>query len=180
MSDFRASNGVAVSRDQDGRVRTTFSSIRSDIVPSRAAALAEFFEHDKDESFGRWRAPRPLREFVVYPGSDFDTALVLHEPSGAMTTIARQEVDDAEAEGFSDEAKVARQYFIEADKTRRWQDSVEGELWALRFGVDPEEIVVVRRGDHFAAVDTNEYFTSVGVTAPEITGGRRVWPEVQA
>lgn len=183
MGEFKASNGLIVKRFPD-RVSVleshgldgSLSVLGGDI----ADALREFFQHERDELLGRWRA-EPGSDHVVYRVPDLNDSdgqyiRVVDEREGVVFGMWEEALG---AVGAPDEFKAtARAYFDAHPEPKPWHDAKPGEVWLVtkddtegEFAAVVSDPVVTGRTSFDAAA------ISFPVNDLRITAGRRIWPE---
>lgn len=188
MSKFEASNGVSVRaidtsigvrfavRDSDpdnAPGSTKPESVESWLDPRQVQALRELFQHERDTELGRWRWPENP-DYVVYPRPDGYVRVVC-EVDGTSDSFLRQ---DTVNPSTLIPVMVARAYFEAHPEPKPWHDAKPGEVWALTtdaesgehaWGVDPDY-----RGGRFVYIGG---LSNLPTDHPDITAGRRIWPE---
>lgn len=172
MSTFVASNTTTISKDNESLEAVLGNGVCL-LQPWTVKALREFFQHERDEELGRWRWPdTPV--YVVYRDSD-NSVLVFDETNGRSEQYARWE-----AELLEDGA--AFDYFAAHPEPKPWERAKPGEIWELTAeGVERQYAAIASRdftGDavYLFPVD-DAYAPKLGLRAPVITDGRRIWPE---
>lgn len=176
MKYFTSSNDVAISMSPDGHLSATPRSETSGdstalMLPVHMEALREFFRAEEDERLGRWRWPENP-DYVVYPKEDglFE---VLRESTGLVLTSTVS----GNAPFKDEHAQAARAFLAAHPEPKPWHDAKPGEVWALKFGVSDEEVLVQAKDAFFVNLGVDRWFDTTGRRAPEITAGRRIWPE---
>lgn len=172
MGTFTASNGIVVDRDVHGCA--TARGINS--LRDETQALREFFLAERDQELGRWRCPENPN-YVVYPKSDNPRYVKVLNESDGLTDAVHAESPEIEGR---ESHRVASAYFAAHPVPKPWHDAKPGEVWVLSTGAEGE--------DHAWTVDPDfgtARFVYVGglsnlpVDHPDITDGRRIWPEVE-
>lgn len=179
---FKASNGVEI-RDAGWRLefrRGSESEWRAVGDPSPGSfdpgfligdALAEFFQHKRDEELGRWRWPENP-DYVVYPqhpegGGRPDSFRVLQESTGYTWSYDLEHLGDTEGVPWD----AARAYFDAHPEPKPWHYAKPGEAWIIT--VDGKDYAVVSGESNF--FESSEFCWRH--SDPEITAGRRIYPE---
>jgi hypothetical protein len=182
MNEFTASNGYYVIRNG-----ATFgidrSRERAETLAYKAggywlgqgedAALAEFFQHERDEHLNRWRwSENP--DYVVYPFSS-NSVSVIRETPYTTWTVNRAAAGSANVEPW----RCAQAYFDAHPEPKPWHDAKPGEVWELTIGAGVRRVFV--HDDESAAIGDRAAITPDGkfveLDSPDITAGRRIWPE---
>lgn len=187
MDTFTASNGGIVNVFPSGRMtitdhtieRLTENAVRTgrtafldaEMVPT----LREFFRAERDEELGRWRYPED-HEWIVYPDGEDQLGnrhvITFWEKNGRRDSIYEDAIPGT-LWGI-----VARAYFEAHPERKPWEDAKPGEVWALT--VDGVESAF------YPSKSMERIFTPVAPSTgnpgtpfdwPEITDGRRVYPE---
>ena len=139
-----------------------------------AAALREYFQHERDQELGRWRDPEnPDR--LVYP-IDGEAVRVTNETDGEAVLVTRKHLDRClVADAFP--CDLARRYFDAhpEPKPKPWEDAEPGEVWALTRKGNEFAALVVHWGEGTLLFNWNEDWCSIN--DPTIRAGRRIWPE---
>ena len=177
MEKFTASNGMVI-RATPGIGATYVLKLESDktvvyyLDGYSYAALREFFQHERDTELGRWRWPEDPGH-VVYKIAD-GKFRVLKESTGYSGSITKLAAEEFSATW--DGAAVLA-YIAAHEPPRPWLDAKPGEVWLVtRGGFD--DVVKVReklRATLFEAVYDDG--VAYSVCSPEISAGRRIWPE---
>ena len=170
--NFVASNGIEVCVDGgDVWLRAKEGYYFPDDVEFRHGspsdeALAEYFQHKKDEELGRWRdTEKP--EFVCYPYEDPQWVTVIDEKFGSHYAYNRSEIRKS---AESAPRMVAARYFAAHPPVNPWEEAKEGEVWVITHeGV--EGPAIVSDDEHFESPD----YVS-GIYNKAITAGYRIWP----
>jgi len=174
MSDSK----IQIEDMRDGTLRATYGGgigLTKTIPEVEAEALREYFQAERDEQLGWWRASP---EFGVRP-RDGDGVIgsrsvtVLNERLGITTTV--WEGDDSRS-GYG---MAARAYFDAHPKPKPWLDAKPGEAWVIEVGGVERAATVIRYGSGAAfswGSDGGAVHSNVPTTADGITAGRRVWP----
>lgn len=185
MAEFTASNGMPVERDHNndvliGRGTETMSVFMAD---GTALALREFFQHERDNSLGRWRWPENP-DYVVYPShlwqhpANLNQVYVTNETNGQGHRAHREDTD--RLFGFFSEA--ARAYFDAHPERKPWDDAKDGEVWMLRGDDHPDEAraYIVVEGRFFSVPPKRPVDPGwkPAAFASTFTSGERFWPEV--
>lgn len=173
---FTASNGVTVngytSFDQDYLYCVDAKGVTcATAAVDGAQALREFFGHEKDELYGRWRWPEHP-EYVVYPiPGDRHRVRVVYEPHG----IAHALSPDSATSDTQGSHRAARAYW-EAHRDQPWYHARPGEIWVL--SVDGRDIPcrVTPTGPDFEPLEDPDWAT-IARGSDRITSARRIWPE---
>lgn len=169
MENFTASNGVAVQREDQGTLVNSSRHGLMRLAVDEALALREFFLHERDQELGRWRWPENP-DYVVYRDDRPGGFRVMHEPTGDTWTYFWDAIkDDPQFVGPWD---AARAYFAAHPEPKQWHDAKHGEVWVIEY-----------EGKEEAVVSTSRFFTWPHGSQqyhddPDITAGRRIWPEV--
>lgn len=187
MNEYKASNGVEI-RDDGGvlKWRTTTYPIWEPVgsgVPDMAGpgfardsligrALAEFFQHERDEELGRWRWPENP-DYVVYARATGLLALNEQTGNSKFHDIRVNRITGRKGGSVLDQALTA--YFEAHHEPKPWHDAKPGEVWAL--SVEGEEIacIVTPSGPDFEPV-AHPVWATVARGSDRITSGRRIWP----
>lgn len=166
MNTFTASNGITLTRDESGRVSaSTFS-----LTKESARALAEFFRAEEDERLGRWRWPENSDYVVYVPHQGAPAVTVVNEFGGCSAQVTRNGVADRPNGQFFFEA--ARAYFDAHPEPKPWHDAKPGEVWLISYrGAESAVVIDEDRDFHIRGLGFRN------ILAPEITAGRRIWPE---
>lgn len=166
MTEFTASNGLRIERDDDAvRIHHGYGFLdHHAISAAEAQALREFFQHERDAELGRWRWPENP-DYVVYQ-ADSGRVRVLRESDGKSGVWSRAQKND----GWMF-AQPAIAYFDAHPETKPWHDAQEGEVW-----------VITVRGEEYPAIFQADAFRDGGGSwaMEDITAGRRIYPEVSA
>lgn len=187
MAEFVASNGNTIRRTGAG-LFVGGGSIKdgSQLLPSQVMALREFFLAERDAEMGRWRS-KEHPEYVAYPHGD-GRARVMHEQIGNSYSFDWEGAhryyhpNDLEI-AFQ---RVAREYFAAHPEPKPWHDAEPGEVWVLKLNTIDAEYAYVRtdglkvtneNGDGWRNLTPSVVPSHLGLTAPAITAGRRIWPE---
>lgn len=177
---FTASNGIPITTKVSGDGRSYLLGMTDAVTHATASeegidALREFFQHEKDDEFGRWRRGH----FVVYPQrSTPESVFVFDEATGLddefrAEWLRGQPTDDPT---LREEERTALLYLLSRPEPKPWRDAKAGEVWVIQ----------VDGGEEFAALvetfcDTHVFqkpdAESITTTRPDITAARRIWPE---
>lgn len=189
MTDFVASNGIRVYLDEHGGVEWSGGSRLGEPKNVVTQAFREFFQAERDSELGRWRS-KEHPEYVVYLApecTDYDLRIMC-ETSGDSMVYTRSEDDGSKRDHpwESTWARVARAYFAAHPEPKPWHDAKPGEVWALKLDVIDAEYAYVRtdglrvtteNGYGWKNLTPNVAPSHMGLTAPTITAGRKIWPE---
>lgn len=201
MSDFTASNGIRISVTRQASDDRVYLLGKGDTIQGGdrewteatasedgIAALREFFRHGEDERLGRWRWPEN-NDFVVYLAPECNTEdelIVMSEASGASVGFARSRDDGRHPDKASYWTRAARAYFDAHPEPKPWHDAKPGETWlltvsslALTGATLTFNVIGVedRRPSRFARPQISGEQMEYPVDSPDITAGRRIWPE---
>lgn len=206
MTSFTASNGITVENHGGNWDQTTIHfrgevlGLTKDRTHSRDVrfedrdiyALREYFQHEEDERFDRWRWPENP-EFVVYAWIA-DTprnargVTVLSESIPRPYTVWEDSLDVLYGDSNDEQARVqarraARAYFDAHPDPKPWHDAKPGEVWALMVhGIELPFFRVDDERGEWASRDTTymPWAPFLALNAHGITDGRRIWPEVSS
>ena len=171
MSEFVASNGYNIVTHRAGQIELDGVNIS----PGRIYALREFFLAERDAELGRWRSKeRP--ECVVYDVRG--QALVLDEAGCRQFMYGKHNLTGSTfAVGEAKYRDVAREFFAAQPEPKPWHKAERGEVWELTYGGQPTAHVYTHRTTEpgFAFLSDRAI---VSADDPDITAGRRIWPEV--
>ncbi len=195
MNTFTASNGGSVERLTSGRYTVTdvtrerlneIATVLGRTVylePGHIDALREFFRAEEDKRLGRWRWPE-TPDYVVYPDSarkyiTQPAVIVVNETDGATSYCGRTGMYQASGAGAEDELieAAARAYFDAHPEQKPWHNADVDEAWELTANGDTGPFVTKLTPSgavHFLAGNGTTFI----VESPEITAGRRIYPEV--
>lgn len=179
MKEFTASNGVAIHELAQGigftlPGRSMISNYG--IGADKVAALREFFRHDADERFGRWRWSESP-DYVCY-GHD-GSVFVMDERTGRQALLHRGHV----IPGLPEHSAVAVAYFEAHPEPKPWGMAAEGDIWELD---GTQYLAVIDTDGETAAGPRFFRFPLVRPAHPDWSPGRfpsefsmgfRVWPE---
>lgn len=175
MSEFKASNGIRRDFMEDLEEGLGYSFMEID-------ALAEFFQHKRDEELGRWRWPENP-EYVVYLKPKADDRLgravyVFNERSGEGFWCWEADITRS-IPGITHDPLVhaVRAFFEAHPETKPWHDAKPGEVWVLTANGDTGPFITrltPAMTVHFVAGNDTVFVAE----SDEITSGRRIWPEV--
>lgn len=170
MAEFTASNGVTVNTS-DARDSLYCVDAKGDTCATAAVdgtqALREFFEHEKDEQYGRWRWPEHPA-FVVYPiPGDLHRLRVLYEPNGIAHALSP---DSATSETHGAH-RAARAYWA-AHRDQPWYHARPGEVWELTFKDGLTRAAFTVNPEHRF---THPALGGFDLTDPAFVDGRLVW-----
>lgn len=170
MNEYKASNGITVRVDGHPFVLLNQRGVGTHhFSEGEAAALREFFQHERDEELGRWRWPENP-DYVVYPGEEGDVLVYDETELDAPRYFARE--SSAFPGNFG---AAARAYFDAHPEPKPWHDAKPGEVWVIttsgRSGSDERPYTVTRYGTF------DEPTFEHSITDESITAGRRIWPE---
>lgn len=140
--------------------------------------LREYFLAERDHDLGRWRDPENP-DYVVYE-KKADASVgepgvrVVHEVTGRSRDVDRRVIENLGSSTRFDE--VAYNYFAAHPKPKPWHDANPGEVWVLTYGGEETAHVWTDRwaGPGHAFVSDRAIVES---DDPDITAGRRIWPE---
>lgn len=121
----------------------------------------------RDDELGRWRS-KEHPEYVVYPKEDY--VWVVNEVEPGMVSYPVRPGDTNE----SPYAEVAREYF---DSTKPWLAAKPGEVWELTYGGAATAHVVTGGWNGPKEWRFIADRAVVGFDDPDITAGRRIYPE---
>lgn len=173
MEKFTARNGLRIAPHRDGSVRWE-AGFSPTVV---TAALREFFLHERDQELGRWRWPENPN-YVVYPDRakkfiEQPAVIVVNERDGATAYCGKDGAYSASGIGASDAwcEPAASAYFAAHPEPKPWHEAKHGEVW-----------VVTYQGKEQAVISSGRYFTWPHGSQqrhddPDITAGRRIYPE---
>lgn len=190
---FTASNGKRIEVLSDGQLCIAQSMPSSPLEhrtwagPDDTQALREFFQAERDASLGRWRS-KEHPDYVVYPkpteaherafGTGLDL-MVLCETDGAMKGYVVTEDDWPEGRGGGSTWRaVAREYLAAHPEPKPWHNAKPGEVWVLTYGGQPAAHVYTDRTAEGLAFLSDRAIVSAD--DPDITAGRRIFPEVNS
>lgn len=180
--EFRARSGRTVKSRSDGSV--LFDHANGYLSPASVMDAEELFQAKRDAELGRWRCPTET-DWVAREGvrtADGRTVVVVNE-----RTLDRfwfnERVRDAGAD-VDVAHRVGRAYFEAHPERKPWEDAKPGEIWDLiaegkenRYAAiactipsDNSEVIYLYPVDDMTS-------PKLGVTAPVITAGVRVFPE---
>lgn len=174
---FTASNGVHITKKGSSSlaVERPMTDRLLSINAERVSALREFFQHERDEELGRWRWPENP-DWVAIEGERSTgrrTVVLVDE-----RTLERHWLNDLvmDSDGYRETKHEAARAYFEANpepepEPKPWHDAKNGEAW-----------VITWKGGEFAVVCDGAYFnwpfgSTQAVIDPDITAGRRLWPE---
>jgi len=171
MGEFKASNGIRRDFMEDLEEGLGYSFAEID-------ALAEFFQHKRDEELGRWRWPENPG-YVVYrsPEADYgaDRAVyVFNERSGEGRWCW-----EASNTSKSDALVLAAGAYFKAHpepEPKPWHDAKPGEVWVLTVGGEQFPCTVEATGPDFVPL-AHALWATLARGSERITAGRRIWPE---
>ncbi|WP_431862985.1 hypothetical protein [Microbacterium algeriense] len=152
----------------DGSV--TFEGVRGYLGPEQVFDAEEYFQHREDVRLGRWRWPENP-DYVVYRRGD--GLLALNEQSGntKFHDIRTNRSGTWTNGSILDEA--IRAYFEAHPERKPWHDAEPGDVWVLT--VLGHTLAWVADGDgYFQHLVDPE---SLRVTDPDISDGRRIYPD---
>lgn len=176
MTEYEASNGIGVRIDDQGDLDFHTKLGWNGLCGGKVVdALREFFQYERDEELGRWRA-RENPAYVVYPDEDGDV-IVLDETTGRTSSpVLRSEL--AQWNPTHGTTKAARAYFEAHPERKPWEEAMDGEIWEFSLGCSS--------GQYLA--DSGRFF-QLPLRAPSHPGwkpasfpndfehGERIWPE---
>ena len=184
---FTASNGITVFVRDGGTVQFQHGTRAEScgilqIMPHSEwwQTLREFFQYERDESLGRWRSPENP-EHVVYakrgsdPAAMMPSVRVITESTGRSRDIERSVLGACEPT-VSVFGKAARAYFEAHPERKPWQEAKPGEVWVLSTSDGHEDAFMVMAVGELGIVFEADQFREP-LDSPDITGGRRIWPE---
>lgn len=128
-------------------------------------ALAELFQHLRDEERGRWRS-KGASKFTVIERSANQLWMVNDYEPWAPTCFNRETCwgnDDVRK-------KVAEEFFASIDPPKPWKEAEQGEFWEITCQGVPYRAIVGARG---FILETGLHLE---VDDPRITAGTRLWP----
>lgn len=171
---FTASNGLDFELTADGHLLGEALSCYGPVSPEGVKALAELFQHERDQELGRWRDP-VNRDLVVYRSPELDdefgrTVQVMDETSGEAITYSENRSPDWENKR---ERKTADRYFAAHPEPKPWEEAEPGEIWEL---TEPD-------GHKQLWVKTERLWRLIHSTKPVLyngknaTAARRICPE---
>lgn len=180
---FTASNGARIEIHESRiDIKCTGDSGEQHFLSTKETEAArEFFKHEADEQLGRWRWPENP-DYVIYAKKESDSeprtgVRVVHEATGRSRDIGRDVVEACEAT-VSTFGRAARAYFEDHPERKPWEGANPGEVWLLTLeGVESAFYPSKSLDRHFTPVAPNTGTTAVPMNWPEITAGRRIWPE---
>lgn len=183
MTEFVASNGLRVSLDEHGGLVWASGSQNGEPKQKITQAFREFFRHERDTELGRWRS-KEHPEYVVYPRDDERYGLLVvneHNPEENEYVSVNMAGETHRQDIMR---TVAREWFAAHPKPKPWHDAKPGEVWVLTVeGIDAPCVVedglrVTTEGGRGFRNLAKGPPGHLGLNAPVITAGRRIWPEV--
>lgn len=190
MTEFTASNGITVFVRDGGTVQFQHGTRAEScgilqVMPHSEwwQTLREFFQHERDETLGRWRWPEHP-DFLVY-SRGYAGVRVTSESSGGHV-LAVREAAMGWQKGQSTYFGAARAYFEAHPERKPWHDAKPGETWRLTVrDRDPLDLDltfnVIGVTDHvqarFARPQVSGEQMEYSIDSDAIVAGRRIWPE---
>lgn len=184
MKNFTASNGTTF-EIVDGVIRwrsvsgTADHDIRTMHRGSQLAdALREFVQAEHDEELGRWRDPeRP--HMVAYPDHTNTEVWVMNEITGGGNWQSRYSTD---VSASTDWIATGKAYFAAHPEPKPWESAKPGEHWMLTAeGMEREYVAIRSLLDIIYLFPVDDvHAPKLGLKAPVITKGRRIYPETDA
>lgn len=139
------------------------------------AALAEWYQHRRDQELGRKRWPENP-DYVVYLQEGSPRVFNVFDEKTSYTYTYEETTAflGTNKDMFVLAGQAAKWFSQTFPKPKPWQNAQDGEVWELfveRY--EPGEYWLARNGEFMRKASSS----SVSVDSPAITGGRRVWPE---
>lgn len=191
MAEFKASDGTTIrwgeesyiEWDRAGASKMIDRRIRYMADSPVDDAMAEWYQHRRDEELGRWRDPLGP-DFVVYPAPKYDDQdgrciRVVNESTGrshnfwehfSSSGLGELAAFDGVAQAYYDAHPV--------EEPKPWYDAKPGEAWVLTLDGEQEAAIV-----GWAMPNEARFYcggSQFKLTDPGITAGRRIWPEPEA
>ncbi|MFL0711628.1 MAG: hypothetical protein ACJLS2_02295 [Microcella pacifica] len=184
MSDlfpFTASNGTEVTTHSDGYLVAVSSAGATEATSSPVrgmTALRELFQAERDASLGRWRS-KEHPDYVVYQDPEnADSIFLLDESAPEWVQVERPQGGRL-SEWNEGIWAVAREFFAAHPEPKPpWHDAKPGEVWVLTYGGQPTAHVYTDRTAEGLAFLSDRAIVSAD--DPDITAGRRIFPEVNS
>lgn len=134
-------------------------------------ALAEYFQHKRDEELGHWRDPENPTVVIKYDAEN-DWAYALDETTWAECAMVVR--DSPRLSQPSAMYKAISNFFKAHPKPPKpWEEAKPGEVWELSMeSYDPGEYWLVKSG----GFKRNAFLPAVSLDSPAITAGYRIWP----
>lgn len=172
--EFKARSGRMVKVGEDGSL--SIDHKRGYLSPEVVMDAEEFLQAQRDLELGRWRCPTET-DWVAREGlrtADGRTVVVVNE-----RTLERfwfnERVRDA-SEDVHLAHRVGRAYFEVHPERKPWQEAKPGEVWVLSTSDGHEDAFMVMAVRELGIVFEADQFREP-LDSPDITGGRRIWPE---
>lgn len=137
-------------------------------------ALREFFQHERDQELGRWRSAIDPGWTAVENGRYVQFR---HDDGKRAFSLERNAPDFS---GWSPALReIGHEWFAAHPEPKPWHDAKPGEVWVLTTDTEGE--------DHAWMVDPDYGggrfvfiggLSNVPLDHPDISAGRRIWPEV--
>lgn len=174
---FTASNGLDFELTADGHLLGEALSCYGPVSPEGVKALAELFQHERDQELNRWRDP-DNPDFVVYRRPKCDDELgravwVLDETTATGYTYWENSTP-AWPGKYAQMWKAAERYYEAHPEPRPWDEAEPGEIWELTEPEGLKQLWVKTDRELWRSIHSTKTTYYNGKSA---TAGRRIWPE---
>ena len=135
------------------------------------AAMAEWYQHRRDQELGRWRDPENP-DHLVYQSEPYvqgyrRIAVVNERDMTGVHTFS----EGAEEGSTDPKALTAQRYFAANPEPKPWHSAEVGTLWRITAGALGKTRIAIAHGD---ATFTDH--DGIGWKADEVIDAERIWP----